>query len=59
MIVQYKDYTPKQTSADPALILLNICGGGITVQQTAKAMVLHRTYNETGKVTYKGWKLTK
>lgn len=59
MFVQYKDFAPKQTTADPALILLNICGGGITVQQTTKAMELHRIYTQTGEVTYKDWKLTK
>lgn len=59
MLIQYKNLAPKQTTADAALILLNICGGGITVKQTSKAMELHRIYSQTGEVTYKDWKLTK
>lgn len=43
---------------DLAELCLNICGGGLTVSQTAQAIELQTTVKTAGKATKNGYTLT-
>lgn len=46
-------------SVDIAKLCLELCGGGLSTQQTSKAMALHQKFNNTGKIKVNGFTIEK
>lgn len=46
-------------SVDIAKLCLELCGGGLSTQQTTKAMALHQKFNNTGKIKVNGFTIEK
>ena len=49
----------KEFSVDIAKLCLELCGGGLSTQQTSKAIELHQKFNDTGKIKVNGFTIEK
>lgn len=46
-------------NVDIAKLCLELCGGGLSTQQTSKAIELHQKFNNTGKIKVNGFTIEK
>lgn len=54
-----KNGTVKILNLDMAKMFLELCGGGLSVSQTARAIDLNREFNGAGAITFNGFSIEK